>query len=427
MLTAASLVSSCAIVWLANVLMWRRRLGAPTRADRPPVLRLAVALALGVLVGEPLSVTAANTGTWGIFDGIGAAGAGGALVCGLVLVALMVALLTWSSENAAAWIGVTHRSPWYSCRVAAVVATIAFTPVFVIWWMLHDQEMIATVYLFTPDLARITQNAYWPGPGAGWLEAIYFPVEDLSLLPGVAVVLALPVVHFMVGVLRPDPSATPRWLPGPAGAGGFARPAAPVGTALLAGLVGGAVFIVSGWALALLFRHAVGGATVHRAADAGSVAYLAQSGIDLAALVAAAVAVVVAARTPIVGSVLGLFAASVSVLIAILTTPLLVTVGACGPGVYVCFRRAGFGDIYEAVYSYVSIEAPVKATVVACFAVGLAAVVRWLARWVRGPADPLGPRTAAPSRRLRLTAAITMAVVCLNLLASAYAIVWLTT
>src|SRR2546430_7465398 len=63
-MTALTLVIVC---WLASVSGWRAAVCAPGGRYRAEGLGAGALLAVGMVVGEPLSVIYANAGTWGVW------------------------------------------------------------------------------------------------------------------------------------------------------------------------------------------------------------------------------------------------------------------------------------------------------------------------------------------------------------------------
>lgn len=178
-------IATVLIAGLASVTMWRARLRVCVAAVRVPVVRLAVALALGMLLGEPLSIVDADAGLWGVVYGVGWQRVIDAVVATLLLVMVIVLVFRWMSEAAAVWLPVTRGSLRRACLWTAVVGTVALFPVFTLWFMFHAQPGIATVRLWTPDLAHAQFRQYYDGPGTSWVQIQYAP-DSASELPGLA-------------------------------------------------------------------------------------------------------------------------------------------------------------------------------------------------------------------------------------------------
>jgi hypothetical protein len=371
LISVVGFVAAAIIAALAGVSMWRARLAATVSGARPPTILLALALVSGLLVGEPLSATGANANVWGIFDGVGAAGPAGSVISAATLVLLTVALFQWTHDNAAAWIPVRRRLLRRACGASIVVGALALWPLYTVWWLYHDQPAVALLEIWTPGLATKAGDGFWPGPGAGFIEAMYLPANLAMLLPGVGVLVALPGLAFALGALR-----RPRSV--------------PLRFAVISAIAATLAFAVIGTGLALWFRWALGGDYIQSNAVQGSLRYTATAAVDLAGLIAAGVAVFVTRRGRGATPTLGVLAALVTATGAIVTAPVLISFALCGPARIVSCTTVSYGTIF----GYVGLQIPVLGVLAAGVAIAAAA---WLSALVHLPAQPPNhPQPANP-------------------------------
>ncbi|MGO8956487.1 MAG: M56 family metallopeptidase [Streptosporangiaceae bacterium] len=363
----------------ACVTMWRAQLGALVGARQPPVIRHAVPLALGFMVGWPLSLNYAIAGTWGVFDSSGAWETADLAVSALTLCVLSGVMFRWAAETAAVWIPVTSGSLRRQSLLATLVATLGAFPPFFLWLLVHDNATITTVSYPAVD----PHMSGWPL--AGWAQIGYLPLTSLSSMPGCIALVALPCLYAIAGAARRSPRAAPRWIPEQALAAGAVdalqlhRPRGRIGLALLAGLSAAMVgpALALGYVIAL--RIAVGGNLTRYG---GGLIYVATitTWITLAVCVVAAILAARAAQgmrltigllTVLVGTALG--------------SPLVtatVFVGACGDAALSCATR---GSNLGVIYGSIGTAAPLQGALV---------VILFLI-WARPTARSAGMRAAS--------------------------------
>ncbi|MFG1603392.1 M48 family metalloprotease [Actinoplanes sp. NPDC049265] len=361
-----------ALAWLIGAEARRARL----RARRPPLLAIAVVLGLGMVVGEPAAVSSANVSRWGVFDGVGDGTVAAALVAALVLVAVIAAVVRWSWDNAGAWMPSARSARW-----GPAVATVAALPWYATWWAMHDTPLIGRSYLWTPDFADVMKMRYLGAPGAQWLQITYFPLAMLSWAPGVAVLLALPIVVTAVGHLRGHPES----------AGRLARAAARGCGALL----------VAGVAAAVAAYPLIGRAGWFAQADfAARLHYLMAAADALTVIVAAATAVLSALSHGRDSVTFGLVAALTVSCFGGVISPALMAVASSGPHAMAVFTSPAAATYYGTMFSLTGTGQPVKSIVTSMLLTGVALALNRLRLTI-------GRRRAVPVREVGATGAAT--------------------
>jgi len=356
------------IAGYACAAMWRGQLGTMAGARKPSVIRHAVPITLGVMAGQPMAMTYANAGTWGVFDS-GAWKVADLAASALTLCVIMAVLFQWAAESAAAWIPVTARSLRRRCTVAAMVSTLGAAPVYFLWLIVHDNASITTISHPAVD----PHISGWPL--IGWAVTSYLPLTFLSTVPGCMALIALPCLYTVAGATRRVPQRMPRWLPSdtiPRDMLGRLHPRARIRAALLTGFA----LAVAGPALALGYviglRAIVGGATVRASTGHDGLFYLVAVSTWIMVAVCATGALLVArtARgtklstgmlTMLVGTVLG--------------SPLLaatVIVGACGGEAWACGRHP---DVSGIIYGDLGTAVPMQGTIVTVLVLILAQAI----------------------------------------------------
>jgi Zn-dependent protease with chaperone function len=276
----AALLAALLIAWLARDVTARLHYRFLVTGDRVPFVLLGAAMTVGMVLGEPLSFTNALAGTWGYFDtsalrDLGVAG----LSAGLLLV-ILATVFRWASESAAVWFDGGKPA-----RVtAALVGAAGLAPV--LWaWNINHETPLNLQLLWGPDRAQRPLIGDWPGVGA--LFAHFEPLGAFDIVPGNALLLALPFLFVAAGRLRPARSTRPEWLP--------ANAAVPVKVVLTVGLTGAAVSVLLVLDL-MLSLHTVLGTSVVLRAGGYSLLYLTRAAETTTALCAGAAAAWAASR-----------------------------------------------------------------------------------------------------------------------------------
>lgn len=235
---------------------WRASLcGQAASGDCPPdppgrrrivraVLRDALPLVAGLMIGEPLSAIYADAGTWGVFDTSLGRDLVDVAVSAVALAIIVGLILAWARESAAAWPPVARRSLRTPCAAAIVVGIIATAPAALTWIAAHNNAGI-TGFSFPPVAATIST---WFG--AHWDNADYYPLNFLTALPGAGLLFALPGLYCAVAATRN-------------------RRTADIKVAIVVGLGAAVISELVCLALALTTRRIPGAAAMRAAFDAG--------------------------------------------------------------------------------------------------------------------------------------------------------------
>ncbi|GAB7039137.1 MULTISPECIES: M48 family metalloprotease [Catenuloplanes] len=365
----STVLSTIALAWLVSVIAWRGVTAARDGSRVPGVARDAAAVAglgLGVVVGEPASAVYANAGVLGVLDGVGFAGIAGAAVSVAALTVSLAALHRWARENAQAW--PSARGGLFATGVTA--GTVAFLPVYTTWWMMHDQAAMAAIYPWAPGTAEMMNSAYWPGPGSAWLQAVYLPLDFLSVFPGTALILMVPLLLTGVGLARSRTRAPHRWR--------------PFGVA--------ALLLITLPVLALMVRAAVGADPIADADPAGSLLYLMDLTVAVSAAFAAVTGLVIALRGDRFAAVTALATGSALSCLAALLCPLAALTAICGPRRALTCTGASFGEFYQVLFGYAGTEGAVKAIAAGWAGLAVGALLRRFARAAPAPDRPHGSR-----------------------------------
>jgi len=369
----------------ACVTMWRAQLGAAAGLGRPAVIRHAVPLALGFMIGWPLALNYAIAGTWGVFDGSGAWESADFAVSAVTLCALLCVMFRWAAESAQAWIPVTSGPLRRRCLLATLVATLGALAPFFIWLLVHDNALITTV----SDPPVDPRVSGWPL--VGWTVFSYPPLASLSSAPGCMVLIALPCLYAVAGGLR---------LP---------RLAGTIRLALLTGL-GAAVIgpaLALGFVLAL--RAAVHGAPT-RYPDGLVYVVTITTWITVVACVIAAIITAAAARG--MRLAMALLAVLVGTAIGSPLATAAVFVGACGDQAMNCAVR---GSNWGVLYGSIATTAPLDGVIV------VALLLIWSWPPTR-PAEPLpgAAQAARAAPAVRIAGSAIAGAMCVGLAAGAY-------
>ncbi|GAA1360753.1 M48 family metalloprotease [Catellatospora chokoriensis] len=372
--------SAGVIAWFATTAMWRQQLSSD-HARTSRALGYSVVMAAGLLVGEPLSMTYANAGVWAVFGGVGNRPLVGSAMAALTLVAVMAMVFVWSGENAAVLLARVRHSHRSASVASTVVAALGVLPVLTLWWLMHLQDMIATVHLGSRELAEQMGAAYWDGPAGPWLQAVYLPVQLLAAVPGAgAVIVACCLFTTVASLWRRLPGRLDRQADAPARVGAVAG----WGLGWAAVVIGGALLFTV-WLQARFDD-------LNAVPRADLISYLCDALVALAAVGGAAAALCVRDRRATVK----LVASTVTAGVVSLFAPVFVLAGACGiSGVAACAGRVP-ADYAGVIYGYAAPRLLVKTLLLAMFAIAVSAGAARLRRHFAGAQHPVPPAVAAP-------------------------------
>ncbi len=252
LLMLAILVGFCCLAgWRASVCeqAWSG-MCAPSDRARPrriirAVLRDALPLVAGLMIGEPLSAIYADAGTWGVFDTSARRDLVDVAVSAVALGIIVCLVLVWARESAAAWTPVARGPLRSRCVAAIVVGMIGAAPAALTWIAAHNNVSI-TSFSFPPTAAVITT---WFG--AHWANADYYPLNFLTALPAAGLLCALPGLYLVVA------AATARRL------------TASIRQATEVALSAAVISEIACLAVAVAARQILGGTALRAAFDAG--------------------------------------------------------------------------------------------------------------------------------------------------------------
>jgi len=386
-IAAANLLPVTVLAWLITVVAWRSRLRGLARPGRTPTVRIAVALTAGLVLGEPMAVSSANTGRWGILDGIGDRNAGTALVSALAVFALLAAAACWSWESAAAWLPVARGSLRRSCGIAAGLLVAGVLPWYAVWWVMHDTPLAGRLFLMDEGFAPHAGLTALPLPAAPFVQAKYIPLDFLAATPGVAVLLALPLLGSALGAVP--------WSGRRGGSGGLSFP--PIGprfrAVVTSGLVGGAAAALAGVILAEVIHDLADPARFDGPLRADAIVYLVDVASDVTALTAAVVAGLVAGRGLTAGALAGL----ITTVVGAITAPGFALVALCGWDHAGTCAGPSLGDFYRLAFSVTGLAMPVRGTIAALAAAGLVIAAGAIVRRPRPAPPPVSHRHHPPT------------------------------
>jgi len=257
-MTALTLVIVC---WLASVSGWRAAVCAPGGRYRAEGLGAGALLAVGMVVGEPLSVIYANAGTWGVWDTTLGYRIGDVAGSAAVILVVAMGLYGWAAECAAVWRPVLRGGPRRMVALTAAVAAVGALPVVLTWTASHNT--LALTAVVTAGSEPLALAGF---PAQGLLRSQYLAPFFAVSLPGVAVALALPGLFVAVGALRRARLALP-------------RPPAFAGRTVAAGVVGAALTVEVALVATELVRALVGVRGIAEATDVGAGPYFFQLGV----------------------------------------------------------------------------------------------------------------------------------------------------
>jgi Zn-dependent protease with chaperone function len=286
--------------------------------DRVSSLRLAAPMAAGMLLGEPLSFSNALAGTWGYLDTSAIRDLAVAGLSVALLLVILASVFCWAGENAAVWFG-SGRS---IRAMATIFGAAGLAPVLWAWNICHETSVSLQV-TWGPDRGQRPLIGDWPGVGA--LFAHYEPLGAFDIVPGNALLLALPCLFLAAGNLRPARPARPAWLR----AGPRADAEVPVKAVLVAGLAGAALSLLFVLDLMISLHTVLGTRAVTRSGGYGLI-YLTRAAETMTALCAGAAAAWAAAKAHGTRLTTGILTALIAVTGAAVFTPYLLFVGFLG-------------------------------------------------------------------------------------------------
>ena len=370
---ATMLLVAALFAGFACTTMWRARLAGVAVADqpdRPHVLRYAVPWAVGFVLGEPLSVIDAITGSWGVVDRSVATEAADYAASGLIITLLAVVSFRWAAESAVAWIPVAKGSLRRACARAAAVGAVGAWPVLLTWLLFHNGQFIRQVV----TLKASPQIAHWPLLHEAFSE--YVPLGLVVALPGAALCMALPALFVYAGLLRRPPDLWPNWLPADSADAvdvlrelrSRVRVTGLLKRGLLLATVSGALC----FGAVIVARYALGGSTVTAGRELGAYRYLFELCLGINTLVVGATAAFVARRAHATALSSALITVLAGTTLAVPLAVAAVYVGGCGGRAWGCLTGTGSQRSY--VYSEVAARAPVYAAIVALFLLTLGAI-----------------------------------------------------
>jgi Zn-dependent protease with chaperone function len=408
----AVLVMLVIVARIGCVTAWRAQLCVPFGGRPLAAWRLALPLAIGMMLGEPTSVLYADAGFSGVFDtGTGHEVLTFALSLGALLIVLLV-FVRWAADAATVWIPATVGSLRRACSIATAVACVGAFPAVFTWFLVHNNPTIHGLSISgAPGL---------PGWfGSRWVFTGYDPLNFIDALPGGALALGIPFVYVAIGAARRVRASEPRWLP--AGL----ESAAPV---LRAGRSRDETgFVVGVGVYAMVVAALVGFATMTmmhlHLGEAAIVADRTSGGFSMimgwmmwttyaAAALAAIVVVVRVRRAHLSWALLTVFVVATW---ATLVMPAPLYVAMCGTRAYACATAQP--DIAEVFYAYFAAIAPVAAAFYCVSVIGLALLIRAVVGAFRRagaapepppPIVPDGP--AAPRTGVRVVALTLLAI-----------------
>jgi Zn-dependent protease with chaperone function len=363
-----TLLEFAAVAALACAVMWRSHLCAIPGGSRLSAVRAAVPLAVGMMIGQPLSLIYADADTWGVFDVNGAWELADVAASTLALGLLLALIFRWAGECAAVWIPVTRRSLRRVCAVAALACAAGVAPAALVWSILGNSGSMTSLVRVFPG-ASVSR---WFG--AGWAYTQYVPLNFVAgRIPAGALLLGLPVGFLTVGALRRTQDARPRWLPAKIVRAlpllRASRPRTRPGAAVTSGLTAAAVSAVLGLAVVLVLRARLGGGATAADLAAGGTAVLAGWLTWITVTVCAVAAALTAYRardTALSTALLTVFVAGAFATVLLLVPE---SIALCGGSAPKCAADPDGGQL-RALFAGLTAGVPVEAALAAAVLAG---------------------------------------------------------
>ena len=346
------------VCWLASVSGWRAAVSVPGGGYRAEAVGAGALLALGMVVGEPLSVIYANAGTWGVWDTTTGYRIADVAASAAVILVVVMGVYGWAAECAAVWRPVLPGGPRRMVGLTAAVVAVGALPVMLTWTASHNTLALTAILTPGPD----------PLPLAGFpaqrlVRSQYLAPFFAASLPGVAVALVVPGLFVAVGSLRRSRLAVP-------------RPAAYLGRTVAVGVVGAALTVEVALVVTELVRALVGVRAIAEATDVGLGPYFFQA-IPLVMAVGAAVSAVVAARAaPGVELNAAALCAAVVVGLATPVAPFVIVAGQCTATARACVGVNLYSGAFAVSGPLTAVYAAVATAVLTAIAVGVPAAFR---------------------------------------------------
>lgn len=368
-----TLLEFAAVAFLACAVMWRSHLCAIPGGRRLSAVRAAVPLAVGMMIGQPLSLIYADADTWGVFDVNGAWELADAAASTLALGVLVALIFRWAGECAAVWIPVTRRSLRRICGLAALACAAAAVPAALVWSILGNSGSMTSLVRVFPG-ASVSR---WFG--AGWAYTQYIPLNFVAgRIPAGALLLGLPVGFLTAGALRRTHHARPRWLPAKLAPAlpllRASRPRTRPGAAVTSGLAGAVVSALLGLGVVLVLRARLGGGTTATDLAGGGTAVLAGWLTWITVTVCAVAAAQAAYRardTALSTALLTVFVAGGFATVLMLVPE---SVALCGTSTPKCAADPDGGQL-RALFAGLTASVPVEAAFAAAVLVGAVTVL----------------------------------------------------
>jgi Zn-dependent protease with chaperone function len=152
---------------VAGIAAWRTIQHALVRG-LPPTRATAIVgtgLGLGLLLGGPLSLPSAVTGSWGPLGGLGLSAG---MVAALLLIALGALVVGWTAATARAWLPTV---PDRSLRRECLVATVAASALLSVW--LGVYMLLVDLYPAMPTLTGVSRASHAVLGQVAWTEPFW--------------------------------------------------------------------------------------------------------------------------------------------------------------------------------------------------------------------------------------------------------------
>jgi hypothetical protein len=374
----AALLTAFLVVALASAMGRRREYLAVRGAAGAPasgIACLALSMAAGMLAGIPLSFDYVLAGTWGVFD---TSGARNLIVAGMSAVVLVVTLLVvfgWASECAAVWFVPAAGRPRLAQAAMLVTGALGLAPA-LLAWAITSGLPLSFQLLPGVDVGQKPYIGRWPA--ATLVSTHLTALGAFDIVPGGAVLLALPCVFVAVRSLRP-PALPP-------GSEHGAR--VPVATVLTTGLTAAGISVAAGLVLMLSLHAVIGAAQITRAGGYGLL-YLNRFVQVVIAVCAGFGAVLAARRAGRAGLTSGILTALVTATAAAVFVPKLLFLGELRWG----YRHVN-PTAYPTLYGIAGNMTPGKAVAAALLLMAVSGAVSRLAARYRHRAAGAASRTA---------------------------------
>jgi Zn-dependent protease with chaperone function len=328
----ATLLALVVLVRFAQLAAWRTRLATPDGSLRPATLRMALAMALGLVLGDPVSLLYADAGIWGYDDGGKARVLIDVAASAFIVVVIIFVIFRLAEESANVAIPAAGSVRRVGNRVATLLVVGAFAPFFV-WIIAHNSLVISEVR--EPGVPAPLRNWF----GNNFMLPVYGPVVFLATLPAVALVFGA-VIAALTASRRVPASAD--WLPAELHDAidvlHASRTDPPARMASRAGLVATMVAMGVGLAVVLVTRAAFTQVELYQASGSGVMALIRVWLMWGAVVTSTTVSLVVARRHATTSMSAALLATFVGTTCFVVVIPWLSFYCICGPRTVACVR-----------------------------------------------------------------------------------------